>query len=332
MVNGAGYQIPLPPNLNGNLLQIYGKFHSNGIVVLHASFNNKQLLIPQNRKRVWFLYAHCGNCGLEPEDALLRLERVKANIAQAVSVFGKKRLPMDTCTLHAEHAILLNEIDKLSKRFAQKDNINQKYLKASNNRWVKPKWYDEMRKVWETHQIVWIEPTCSSHIMHHVGAQELEPLRERTNIWYSSLPTREKYTLYLVERVFPRHGTEKRAFITSRSAQRAAVDRPTADRYPCTLPRTKVWLEWLDRVQTGTEKMATQGFFEQEFLDARLSQTALADLAGNAVSVPVTACILHHLVAEFADVLDVSRSGQTSSGSSSSSSTTNPPTTTRSGL
>ena len=73
------------------------------------------------------------------------------------------------------------------------------------------------------------------------------------------------------------------------------------------MPRTKVWIEWLERDQTGSEKLATQGFFDGDFEIGRLNQANLADLAGNAVGIPVVEVINQAMMEEFLDVLPKER-------------------------
>jgi hypothetical protein len=166
-----------------------------------------------------------------------------------------------------------------------------------------PSWYAPMKNAFDANGIEWIEPAAGSHISHHVGPQNLCPYRERANIWYQALSSREKYILHLIEHKFPRVGVEKRAFVLSRSVERSAHDAPTKELWPCTMPRTKVWIEWLERDQVGSEKLCTQGFFNGEYDIGRLSQANLADLAGNAVGIPVVEVINQAMMEEFLDVL-----------------------------
>ena len=51
--------------------------------------------------------------------------------------------------------------------------------------------------------------------------------------------------------------------------------------------------------------MATQGFFDGEFQIGRLNQANLADLAGNAIGIPVAKVINQAVLEEFLDVLPV---------------------------
>ena len=160
-----------------------------------------------------------------------------------------------------------------------------------------------MKNTFDEFHVDWVEPAPGSHIKHHVGTQTLDPYRERTNIWYAALATREKFNLHLIQNVFPRIGDERRAFVLSRSAARCARDKPKAELWPCTMPRTKVWIEWLSRDQVGTEKLMTQGFFHGEYEAGRLNQANLSDLAGNAVGIPVTEVINQCVLEEFLDLL-----------------------------
>ena len=116
-----------------------------------------------------------------------------------------------------------------------------------------------MKALYAEKGLVFVEPAPGSGALHHVGTQKLDPFAERTNVWYASTTTREKYVLDLIKKIYPRVGSEKRAFVLSRSARRATKARPKPNLYPCTMPRTKVWLEWLGRDQIGTEKFMTQG-------------------------------------------------------------------------
>ena len=162
-----------------------------------------------------------------------------------------------------------------------------------------------MKNAFVANDVEFIEPAPGSHINHHVGPQNLWPYGERTNVWYQALASREKFILHLISKVFPRKGDEHRAFVISRSPGRSVKDRPKANVWPCTMPRTKVWIEWLDRDMIGSEKLATQGFFDGDFELGRLNQTNLADLAGNAVGIPVTEVINQALMEEFIDVFPV---------------------------
>jgi hypothetical protein len=161
-----------------------------------------------------------------------------------------------------------------------------------------------MKATFEKYRIPWVEPTPGSHVSHHVGTQDLDPLSERTNVFYAALPTREKYIKHLVERRYPRKGDEKRCYVLTRCAERSATTAPSVDEFPCCLPRSKVWLEWLDRYQLGTEKMMTQGFFPGQFIDARCGEAALADLAGNAIGMPVCMAINQAMMRAFLPALN----------------------------
>jgi hypothetical protein len=232
-------------------------------------------------------------------------------------ILKEKRLPMDACILSpADHPILLDEMDKRKSKLEQKIKLSNKkgslgsddcdLTRTAASKSVKqPTWYNAMRATYIKHGVDWVEPAPGTHVSHHVGTQSLSPVRERTNLWYQSLCSREKFILNLIEKVFPRNGQEMRAFVISRSPERSAKDRPTPGLWPCTMPRTCVWIEFLERVQTGTEKLMTQGLFPDEYESGRLNQTNLADLAGNGVGIPVVEVINAAITEEFLDILPV---------------------------
>ena len=276
--------IKMPLALNANMVNIYRTFHDKHMVVVHMILNNKDFLIPVKRSRVWFLWCHYVNLHIAPEDALERLHRAQAKIFAMRDILKKKRLPMEACTLSPpDHPTLMEEMDRRQAKITSKDRTSAKLLVTDGLRANirKPTWYADMKNTFVMHGVEWIEPTRGSHASHHVGTQNLDPYRERTNIFYQALATREKFILHLIEQVYPRQGDEKRAFVISRSPLRSVRDRPTPGVWPCTMPRTKVWIEFLQRDQIGAEKLATQGFFPGEYEAGRLNQTNLADLAGN---------------------------------------------------
>ena len=287
----------IPADLNQNVVSIYAKFHSKGMVVLHVILDNQHFMIPQSRSRAWFIFANFANLKISPDDALVRLTNAKDKILEMRDSLRGKTLPMQACTLMpANHPILIDEMDKRGEKIDKKKATN-KATKA------KPTWYDDMKAVYAENGIPFVEPAPGSGVLHHVGTQKLDPFAERSNVWYAALATREKYVLDLIQKIYPRVGSEKRAFVLSRSARRSTKSRPKANIDPCTMPRSKVWLEWLDRDQVGTEKLMTQGLFPVQYSDARCSQTALADLAGNAVGCTVAQVINQCLLEEFIDVL-----------------------------
>ena len=137
-----------------------------------------------------------------------------------------------------------------------------------------------------------------------MGPCGLDTERERNNLWYATLPSREKYVLYLIEQLHPRESpTDMRPLVLSRSAFRAARDAPNSGKFMCAMPRQKVWLEWLDRWQTGMERMMIQGFFENAFKSKGFTNAQLSDLGGNAVGIPVCAAIHLALLDAFIDIL-----------------------------
>jgi site-specific DNA-cytosine methylase len=301
--DGTGQDVPA--NLSTNMLEVYTRLHDSGCVVLHMVLDNIWFLLPQKRSRVWILFACPKNLHIGFHDALQRLENSRRDILELVDVLKEKTLPIDSCNFASEgHPRLLEQMDRMAERVAKWNAKNAIF--ASKKCKLRPSWYNSMREAYRVAEVEWIEPVPGSHLKNHIGTQDLDPFAERSNVWYASLPTREKFVLRLITGKFPRVGGEKRAFVLSRGEKRAAFDRPIANRLPCTMPRTKVWLEFLARPQTGDEKLMSQGFFDGEYTDARISNAGLADLAGNAVGVPIAAAINQCLLENFLDVLNLS--------------------------
>ena len=231
--------LAIPASLNANMAQIYKVFHENFCVVTHLILNNKDFLIPVKRARVWLLWVNYLNLNIDPEVTLERLHRAQMKIYQMRDVLKDKRLPMDAITLKpADHPILLAELDRRQAKLVQKEKASRKSAAGGGIR--KPSLYASMKNTYDAYLVEWVEPAHGSHAKHHVGTQLLDPYRERTNVWYKALASREKYILNLIEKVHPRQGEEKRAFVLSRSVERCARDRPVPSLWPCTMPRTKV--------------------------------------------------------------------------------------------
>ena len=300
----------VPGGLNDAMCQIYSKFHKHHCAVVHLEINNTWFFIPHKRGRAWFFYVSLKNTGLQLKDAMSRLERMKGNVLALKAAVEGKRLPASAFLLPATHALVEHERWRLRSRWTQKlrkaesdasaravtvpdvspdDPVDDaaepvaKKLKKNTQSWV-----ESAKEAWSTADVPWVDLAVGASANFHVGVAGIEPLREQSNIFYATLPTREKVNLYFLEKTLPQLAVgEQRCLEIGRSATRTLKAKSAPGIFPCVLPKMKVWLQPQDRWMLGEEKMTVQGFFGGSYKAGSATTSVMGDLAGNAVGVPV---------------------------------------------
>jgi hypothetical protein len=99
-----------------------------------------------------------------------------------------------------------------------------------------------MKEAFEKNGVSWQVPLPSEAVVGvpgHIGAIGLIPemeVGECYNVWYATLPSREKYVFHLCQHANKRCGDERRVFTTTRSAARSCHEKPRVEEFPCVLP------------------------------------------------------------------------------------------------
>ena len=277
--------------------------------------NSAHFFVPADRYRMFFLWANHVRLGLDQYTVLRRLERCRIKALALEDSLKNLQLDLDWVLFPDDDPEITAEREKLSKKFNQIiDAADTPTKKAGSKKKSEPrrssgersKAWAAAEKIYEESGIEWIEPLSTEP--RHVGRAGIDPSREDENPHYAMLTTREKVNLRYVEHKLElqESGSKfnaKCGIVLTRSLGRLTKESIKLGRVSCVLPTSKVWLPWKQRCLLCKEKLSLQGFFSHETSTRGLGSTALASIAGNAVTVTIPTALWYILLDEFADKL-----------------------------
>ena len=308
------YSSLLGAPLNDNMTVIYGRFRTAGFGVCHVVLWNHRFFHPHRRGRVWFVFVSATRLNLELEDVQARARKVCLKLEVLQQKCSKCTLELDELLFPLSHDRLREENEKLLDRWDAASKKVYSTTKNAHKRTREASWIDDARICFDELGLEWVEPPPGAAAQGHIAKCSLDPQLEAGSIAYATLPTREKYNLYLMMKKWPWTGEEpaKRVFNLTRSFSRSLHERPRHNVMPCVLPNSKLWLEHVKRVALPEEKMASQGFALGS-LAPRTPAAVLNSLAGNAVSVVICSAIFFCVMTEF--IQDLNQVEQEADGS-----------------
>ena len=211
---------------------------------------------------------------------------------------------LDDILLADDHPRIVEEEAKLHQRWQaslKNDAVLSQYARVQQ----KTPWYLAAQAAYSKYGLLWQEPSRMGKENRHVGRSGLAPEREDSNVWFATLPTREKCSLLAMEMLYPAKTAEEmvRGVVLTRSLTRLLREKPRSGLVSCVLPNAKIWLDHKQRYLMPEEKVALQGFFAGQCSTSCVAATTLSSLGGNAVGVPVTIAINFALLASFGDLL-----------------------------
>jgi site-specific DNA-cytosine methylase len=281
----------------GNIAVLRQRANANGFALECFVTSAHMFFLPQTRWRIIIVLANWRRLGTTKENAEMKLLSVKTNMQELAKKFKHECFPLQSMFLPRGDNRLDDEEKKLQARWAKAIKEDRTPVAADDEYLLKHK------AVFDKYNIPWKQP--SSFKKRGVGKLHLDEDAEATNIWYASLPDREKLNLYFCRLKFPAASDEdrKRVFILTRSLERLAHNKPRIGVAPCVKPLDKMWLDWLGRYALAEEKMALQGHFLNTYDAKSVNSTTLASLAGNTIPTTLCSALNHCLMAEFGDAL-----------------------------
>ena len=193
-----------------------------------------------------------------------------------------------------------------SKEKLQKDDVRGHRRRRRNGKRKPSKWVGEHKTVFNEHGVDWVKPVV--HRGAFGGNCKYLPEQESDNLWYKTLPDREKHVIEFYRR-FYKHAQERRVpwnLNDSLSRSTKVVMNQEEHTSRTVTPSSKLWCAWLTppRYLIGSELMSLQGMFPDMYSASSCSDHQRRVLSGNAFSTTVLAAVIMATLAEVAPYLD----------------------------
>ena len=279
--------------MESNLAKIKQDLNKNGWTVVSIVTSGHFYLLPATRWRIILVCARHRKLILPQAEVERKLNRVRDVVVQIGKNLKNRMLPLERVMLPEEHPIVQE----------QKAVLTQKWENAVRNGDIEHgihekeiPYLEKMRALFAACGVEWVQPAnFAPYKCGLAGISNLEP----DNVFYTTLPYREKLVLKLIEEAYPYTKDVVCTSVISRSAERASKCRPRVGITGCVKPLDKVWLHWLQRPMLAEEKMALQGWQYGSYDAKHISKNELANMAGNAIPIPLVMAVDFAFMSDF---------------------------------